>query len=281
MSDYLPYLWVDDDGSGVTGTTVSAERMNQIEEGIADHEHNRLTNPNGDVRLAGGSIDASGGPIRNLVAGSASAHAVTFGQTIGVIDNQGELLAGTGADAIAAVASGAHGQVLTAASAGVATGMEWQPAEIPGVMKAYGGSTAPPGYLLCDGSAVSRTTYARLFAAVGISFGAGDGSTTFTLPDLRGRVPIGVDGAAGRIAANDALGNAAGAATHTLTEAEIPAHDHSQQGGTVTSYGTQYSTGGAATAASGWQYLTTENAGGGGAHNNLQPYQVVNWIIKT
>lgn len=61
-----------------------------------------------------------------------------------------------------------------------------------GAMHMYGGTAAPTGWLLCDGSAVSRTTYADLFAAIGTQYGAGDGSTTFNIPDLRGRVPVGL-----------------------------------------------------------------------------------------
>ncbi|MBI5219740.1 MAG: tail fiber protein [Bacteroidia bacterium] len=61
----------------------------------------------------------------------------------------------------------------------------------------FAGTTAPTGYLLCDGSAVSRTTYAALFAAMGTAYGSGDGSTTYNLPDLRGRFLRGVDGTAG------------------------------------------------------------------------------------
>lgn len=61
----------------------------------------------------------------------------------------------------------------------------------PGVLVPYGGSSAPSGWLLCDGSAVSRTTYAALFAILSTTYGAGDGSTTFNLPDLRGRAPVG------------------------------------------------------------------------------------------
>ena len=60
-----------------------------------------------------------------------------------------------------------------------------------GTIMAYGGASAPTGYLLCDASAVSRTTYARLFAVVGTAFGTGDGSTTFNVPDLRDKVPLG------------------------------------------------------------------------------------------
>lgn len=60
-----------------------------------------------------------------------------------------------------------------------------------GTLHAFAGATAPLGYLLCDGTAVSRTTYASLYAVISTTYGAGDGSTTFNLPDLRGRVPVG------------------------------------------------------------------------------------------
>jgi len=60
-------------------------------------------------------------------------------------------------------------------------------AAIPsGIIQPFGGASAPTGYLACDGSAVSRTTYADLFASIGTTWGAGDGSTTFAVPDLRG-----------------------------------------------------------------------------------------------
>lgn len=87
----------------------------------------------------------------------------------------------------------------------------------------YFGSTAPEGYLLCDGSAVSRTTYATLYSIIGSAYGSGDGSTTFNLPDLRGRVSV------GRNASNtkfDVLGEKGGEETHILTTAELPSHNH-------------------------------------------------------
>lgn len=62
----------------------------------------------------------------------------------------------------------------------------------PGVMWAYGGSVAPPGWLLCDGAAISRTTYAALFALIGVAYGAGDTTTTFNVPSATSRFPIGV-----------------------------------------------------------------------------------------
>jgi microcystin-dependent protein len=68
----------------------------------------------------------------------------------------------------------------------------------PGVVQAYMGTSVPAGWLFCNGSAVSRTTYAALFAAIGVSCGSGDGATTFNLPDLRGQFLRGVDGGVGR-----------------------------------------------------------------------------------
>lgn len=63
--------------------------------------------------------------------------------------------------------------------------------QAPGIIKMYAGSSAPDGWLLCDGSAVSRTDYSLLYAVIGTTYGAGDGSTTFNIPDLRGRFPVG------------------------------------------------------------------------------------------
>ena len=91
--------------------------------------------------------------------------------------------------------------------------------EPAGIVMPFAGSVAPQGYLLCDGSAVSRTDYADLFAAIGTTYGAGDESTTFNLPDLSGRVVLGVS-------QSHALGTTGGEATHTLTEQELPAHSH-------------------------------------------------------
>lgn len=83
----------------------------------------------------------------------------------------------------------------------------------------YGGTVAPNGFLLCDGSAVSRTTYADLFSSIGVTYGSGDGSTTFNLPDLTGRVVVGVS--------NDyAIGDTGGEETHALLSSEMPSHVH-------------------------------------------------------
>jgi microcystin-dependent protein len=88
-----------------------------------------------------------------------------------------------------------------------------------GVVSPYAGVAAPAGYLLCDGAAVSRTTYAALFAVIGTAYGVGNGSTTFNVPDLRARFVIGVSG-------TYALAAVGGAATKTLGVSEIPSHTH-------------------------------------------------------
>ena len=166
----------------------------------------------------------------------------------------------------------------------------------PGVMMDYGGTTAPSGWLMCYGQAVSRTTYAALFAVIGVAFGAGDGSTTFNLPDLRGRTRIGLDNMGGSSANRvtnaqaDVVGGNAGSETHTLSATEIPSHRHTlnaNSGGTV---GNRLDFGnGLAAGSTHYGYIDTDvggrqyvgNTGGGGAHNNMQPYLALNAIIKT
>lgn len=96
-----------------------------------------------------------------------------------------------------------------------------QPTAPPvGVVHPYAGATAPTGWLLANGQAVSRTTYSQLFAVCGTTFGAGDGSSTFNVPDLRDRMPTG----SGSLYAR---GETGGAETRTLTTANLPPHSHS------------------------------------------------------
>ncbi len=83
---------------------------------------------------------------------------------------------------------------------------------LPGMVMAYGGSSAPNGWLLCNGSAVSRTTYADLFSIIGTTFGVGDGSTTFNLPDLMGRMILGAGAGSGL--SPRSVGNKSGTESH-------------------------------------------------------------------
>lgn len=186
----------------------------------------------------------------------------------------------------------------------LATVAQVSSAGIPvGAILDYAGTTAPVGYLLCFGQAISRTDFADLFSAIGTTFGAGDGSTTFNVPDLRGRVGAGRDNMGGTSAnrlsgaVNGAeLGGTGGASTHTLSQGEMPAHSHGVNDPghnhtvPVSQITTQYSSGtnltGAvarsnpSTSTTVQAGITLANAGGGGAHNNLQPTIVVNKIIK-
>jgi len=151
-------------------------------------------------------------------------------------------------------------------------------ASVPtGVINPYAGPItnppAPPtGWLLCDGAAVSRSTYATLFGIIGTAYGAGDTTTTFNLPNLKGKVPVGLDSSQTEF---DTLGETGGAKTVTLTEAQMPGHTHAYGfgGGTTGgAYITQASPSGT--------FANSTTAGSGEAHPNLQPYIVVNYIIK-
>ncbi|MDP7366654.1 MAG: tail fiber protein [Candidatus Pacebacteria bacterium] len=151
-----------------------------------------------------------------------------------------------------------------------------------GTILPYGGSTAPSGWLLADGRAVSQVTYADLYAVIGTKFGNPEGGN-FYLPDLRGRFPLGQDDMGG-ISANrvtatqaDNLGQGSGEEDHTLTVAEMPAHTHPTG---KTSYGDSvpYETYHITTP----PYTTsTQPTGGNQAHNNMPPYLTINYIIKT
>jgi microcystin-dependent protein len=145
---------------------------------------------------------------------------------------------------------------------------------LTGAIFPFGGSVVPSGFLECDGQAVSRTDYSDLFSAIGTTFGPGDGSTTFNLPDLRGRVPIGQDTGQAEF---DTLAETGGEKAHTLTVTEMPAHDHPE----VTATATIINGGLEAPAPASVPGVgLTGSAGGGAAHNNLQPYLVLKFIIK-
>jgi microcystin-dependent protein len=94
-----------------------------------------------------------------------------------------------------------------------------------GTILPFGGDTAPSGFFMCDGSPFVRADFASLFAVIGVFYGAGNGTTTANLPNLRGKVPVGLDSSQVEF---DTLGESGGAKTHTLLTAEIPSHNHVQ-----------------------------------------------------
>lgn len=210
---------------------------------------------------------------------------------------------GTSADRTVAVAAngvtlaklarqGSPGQVLTSNGAGADPSYQSLPAGVPpGTVVPYAGADEPAGWLFAAGQAVSRAAFAALFAAIGTTFGNGDGSTTFNLPDLRGRVAAGRDNmdgaAANRLTAGGAgiaglaLGAAGGSETHALTAAQMPAHSHSYVAGgggmtVAASFGGTDTTAGTPGSGS-----TSGAAGSGAAHPNVQPTLVLNHIVKT
>lgn len=165
---------------------------------------------------------------------------------------------------------------------------------------AYAGSAAPTGWLLCDGSAVSRTTYSDLFAVISTTYGVGDGSTTFNLPDLTGRVVAGKESSASRLTSGGSgvdgatLGAAGGdeaLAAHTHGAGSFAAASHTHdiptiQEGAGASNGYYYTPSldatDQATAASGALSVSGTSAStGGGSSGNVQPTIILNYIIKT
>ena len=160
-----------------------------------------------------------------------------------------------------------------------------------GMIAPFAGSTVPTGWLLCYGQNVSRTTYAALFAALGTTFGSGSGSTTFGLPDLRGRVVAGLNNMGGTSASalnaqswSSTLGQfgVGGSQSHTLSTVEMPSHSHST---IAYGYFNAYVANQALNAVQNYTqgFVTTGATGGSGgvtsAHNNVQPTMVLNYII--
>jgi microcystin-dependent protein len=174
-----------------------------------------------------------------------------------------------------------------------------------GAMMAYAGTTAPAGWLFCYGQAISRTTYARLFAAISTTHGTGDGSTTFNVPDIRGRVVAGKDDMGGTSADRltgvsgsvngDTMGAVGGAETVTIAQANLPAvtlsvtatgssttETFTAGGGTekliksASDNGAASGTGTGSASVSG----STSALGSGTALHNVQPTIIQNFIIK-
>jgi microcystin-dependent protein len=303
--------------TGATGTTLTIAR-NQDDTSDVEHasastvyvvftaveadEANQIASA---MTTKGDLITTDGSTINRLAVGGTNTHVlqVDSAQTNGI----------------------KWGQVATAGIADDAVTPAKLSFDIAGVITAFGGASAPTGWLLCDGSAVSRSTYADLFTVVGVTYGVGDGTTTFNVPNLKGRIPVGLDSTQTEF---DTLAETGGAKTVTLSTSEIPSHlhtithdhgTHSHSASIIIDNAGSHNhtittTSGSLLAASGTAAVAITNefsnttgsagththtatvtvnnssaitftgnsgsTGGGGAHNNLQPYIVVNYIIK-
>lgn len=152
-----------------------------------------------------------------------------------------------------------------------------------GTIAEWGATTPPDNWLLLDGQAVSRVTYSELFSLYGTTYGAGDGSTTFNLPDFRGRVGVGLSDGDSDFGT---LGQTGGEKTHTMTVEEMPSHQHTINyrsgivsdylGGSTADFGLAYE----GQSVTGTYSGVMNNTGGLQAHNNLQPYITTNYIVK-
>lgn len=177
-----------------------------------------------------------------------------------------------------------------------------------GIIMPYAGDIAPLGWLRCDGTEVSKAQYPRLFASLGDTYGTPVNSNNFILPDLRGRTIIGAGDGLGL--SNRVLGSTGGQETHTLTESEIPGHTHTgttesngdhnhtvsntvQKTGNNTPGSLDNESGGGSeidciststtttsTAGAHTHTFTTNSTGSGLAHNNMQPFITLNYIIR-
>jgi microcystin-dependent protein len=219
---------------------------------------------------------------------------------------QGGVIYGASTSAMASTAAGTSGQVLTSNGTSAPTWSTFGAVPTGSIM-IWPGSTAPTGWLLCDGTAYSTTTYAALYAVLSTTYGSGTG--TFRVPDIRGNVVVGLDGTDATFSTRGATG---GEKTHSIVTAELPAHNHAVGTLTIASGGshdhdytapnnspsaTKVKNDGCSdcvpitprtisgvTASDGSHTHTmsgsTANTGTGTAMNVLQPYIVLNYIIK-
>ena len=148
----------------------------------------------------------------------------------------------------------------------------------PGAVLMTAAPAAPAGWLLCDGAAVPRATYASLFSEIGTTFGAGDDATTFNVPDFRGRVPVGVGQGAGLT--QRSRGASGGAEEHALGVAELPVHSHNYS--ETTTVPNTPARGGSNAPGDGYSHAeaSTTPTGLGTGHANMPPWLALHYIIK-
>jgi len=237
---WLQTLPVANGGTGATTAAAALINLGAAARG-ANSDITSLTGLTTDITVAQGGTGASTAVAARTNLGAAASGAnsditsltglttditVAQGGTgTSTAPVQGGVIYGASTSAMASTAAGTSGQVLTSNGAAAPS---WTSAATPaGVVQQYAGATAPTGYLLCQGQAVSRTTYAVLFAVVTTTYGAGDGSTTFNVPNLQGKIPVGLNSAD---LSFDTRGETGGEKTHAISTAEMPGHTHTFTG---------------------------------------------------
>jgi microcystin-dependent protein/phage-related tail fiber protein len=233
-------------------------------------------------------FSGNGASLTSLAASNISSGtlAIARGGTNGsATPTQGGLAYGTGT-AYAFTSAGTSGQLLQSNGTSAPSWINSSSLIPVGSVQMYAGSnlsTPPSGWLFCQGQTVSRTVYAALFSAIGTVYGSGDGSTTFHLPNLMGNVAVGYKSGDTNFGT---MGKTAGSATVTLDSTHMPTHSHTVTNGSNRTYwnnnGNNPWT---------WAYNnpgaigsdtnpSTSTAGSSQPHSNLQPYIVLNYIIK-
>jgi microcystin-dependent protein len=285
-----------------SGATISSSQVNANNTDIASEITGSLPR-NGEAAMTGQMKAASGTVALPGIAFSADTDCGFY--RVGA-DNVGLSLAGakvldmatTGlavTGTLSATGASTLTGAVTASSTITATGAITSSAAISGshgtvpvgAISDYAGSSAPTGWLLCYGQAVSRTTYASLFTAISTTYGTGDGSTTFNLPDCRGRVAAGKDDMGGSSANRltdqsgglngDTLGDTGGEETHTMTTSELVAHTHSYSVGSAHASG--FTAGGLTNPLVSLASTATSSTGSTTPFNVVQPTIIFNKII--
>lgn len=282
--------------NGGTGQTTQQAAINALTGTQSSGKYLRSDGTNASLS----SIQAADVPTlnQNTTGSSASCTGNAATATSLAGGSGGQIHYQSAANTTAFLANGTSGQLLQSNGGTSAPSWVASPGVPTGSLFPYAGSSAPTGYLLCDGSSVSSTNYLALHAVISNTYGGsaytGGSGLNFNLPDLRGRFPMGAGTGSGLNASGTGApsgtaqtartrGQWGGEETHLLTTAEMPAHNHSSTNSLLA----YVATGGGANLNSGSTYniynasSLLNNTGGGGRHAVVPPFVVLNYIIKT